>query len=707
METYAIYDSTYRRDEVTGRTWFTAMLTAGGVPKNKKRETVCVGVLPILDTGTPMYLTGEPERSVQGTYLHVSAFRFGCESQDDAMRFLQAMPGVGRKTAESIYSVTGTDLFAPHTVAAFIEAGVPEDKANSLVRKIQDLSVLAEILNVILPFGGTYTQACTLRRVFGKKAAQTFLSHPFRAVYNGIPFALCERAKETPVFDEERADALVYSAMKMGESGGNTCLTLREICQNARWIEKDRHTGPLFLTAALLRNTDHYVQIKEPEKILFFRRELYREEESAANDIVRLMRTKVTFPLIKTDIAQIESDSNVVYGEQQKQAFALFASSGVKILTGGPGTGKTTTVNGLIRFFRQMFPEAAISLCAPTANAAKRLKASTGLPAETVHRLLGVRPLGNTMVTDKDRYAKLQADLLIVDEASMLDVHLLQMLLAAMPDHATVLLVGDEDQLASIGAGNVLHDLLEIPEIEKCRLTDVYRQAQTSSIVANSIQIRKGNADLLLDGQTEARELNTGDELANTAVDLLISCKRNGEEAVILSPVRAGKYVYGTQKLNSMAQKELNPNGEYLQCGENLFKKGDPIVMTRNDYEKGYINGDEGFVVEVSPKRHCMIVNIDGRELGLRGKALLDVDLNYAKTVHKSQGGEYDICIIVLPEEPSSMLLRRMTYVAATRAKKKNIFLSQRQAFGISVANVKEKERKTYLKERIEKEFSL
>ena len=388
----------------------------------------------------------------------------------------------------------------------------------------------------------------------------------------------------------------------------------------------------------------------------------------------------------------------------------MFDSSGVKILTGGPGTGKSTVIDGLLQYYRQMFPGNSVALCAPTGAAAKKLREVTKGDARTIHKLLDVKPFGKDDMQYKDEYDQLPYDLIIVDESSMIDIELFMMLSSGVKSGALVLFVGDEDQLSSVGPGNVLHDMIDSGYIPSCQLRKVYRQKGDSSIVENSIRMREGNINLVQDDSFEIIRVSNQIELEEKAIEIIQreSKGHRKQDMKVYSPVRNPKYIVSTYFMNKRLHDLFGLKGEkQVVYDGTTFTVGDPIIMVNNNYALGYLNGDEGIVSDIVEEENGMMVMMltmsDGTFHEISGKYMSDVELAYAITVHKSQGAECDTAIVLLPATPRNMLERSLIYVGATRAKRKNIIITENDALERAIENTQKKNRFSGLNAQVRK----
>ena len=406
--------------------------------------------------------------------------------------------------------------------------------------------------------------------------------------------------------------------------------------------------------------------------------------------------------LFSEDEPELPRVEGIVYDETQLEAVRLALKSKVMVLTGGPGTGKTTTTKAIIGALRSSGMK--VLLAAPTGRASKRMSEATGMEAKTIHRMLEYNP--------KDGYQRnadnpLTGDALIVDECSMIDILLMNNLLKAVPDGMRLILVGDIDQLPSVGAGNVLRDIIDSGAVPVIRLTRIFRQAQTSRIVMSAHAVNAGRLPDLSNGrETDFFFLREEDpeKVAESIVDLvgrrLPGAYGIGADSIqVLTPMQRG--VVGAASLNIALQQSLNGNGDSLSRGGYTFRKGDRVMQLRNDYDKEVFNGDLGYITEVNLEDRVLKVDFDGRETEYDSSELDELSLAYATTIHKAQGSEYPVVVIPVMMNHFVMLQRNLIYTGITRSKKVCVLIGQLKALSYAVRNLTVQKRNTRLKERL------
>lgn len=405
---------------------------------------------------------------------------------------------------------------------------------------------------------------------------------------------------------------------------------------------------------------------------------------------------------VKFDLNEIERMTKVKFDEVQINAIKTALDSKVMVMTGGPGTGKTTTTMGIIAAFKNCQHD--VLLAAPTGRAAKRLAEVTGMEAKTIHRLLEFQPGGGFK---KNENNPLGGNALIVDEASMIDLLLMSSLCKAIPPHMRLILVGDVDQLPSVGAGYVLADIINSRAFPVVRLERVFRQALQSNIVRSAHRINLGDMpDIRNVNGTDFFfiETKSSEEAANLIKDLVnkrLPKAYNVPQTDIQVLTPSHKGLTGTDNLNLMLQKTLNPDGKFLMVGTRILRVGDKVMQTRNNYDKGVFNGDVGVVTWVDDDEGMMVAKFGGGNVPYKETEVDELTLAYAVTIHKSQGSEYPIVIIPLLMDNYIMLKRNLIYTAVTRSKKICILIGSKRALAMAVHNEDDRKRNTKLAERL------
>ena len=437
---------------------------------------------------------------------------------------------------------------------------------------------------------------------------------------------------------------------------------------------------------------------------------------SLEKEIALRLETLATHPCpilvgqVNRVLSRLEERGGLTLSREQRQAVLLACAEKVCVITGGPGTGKTTITRMVAHLLRALGH--TIRLAAPTGRAAKRLSEATCMEAKTIHRLLGYSPDGRFACNEEQ---KLKADVLILDEVSMLDMVLCAHLLRGLPVTCRLVLVGDVNQLPSVGVGNILSDILRSGAVAHARLTTIYRQARESMIVVNAHRINNGQFPLM--PQKEAPEADffwVNQEEPERVVDIVrdLSCERIPavygldplRDIQVLTPMHKGPA--GTRQLNEVLQEKLNPKGVELRRGDRRFRIRDRVLQVRNNYDKEVFNGDLGWIVEADPEEGKLLVEVDGRTVEYEGEEIDELFPAYAISVHKSQGSEYPAVVIPLLTQHFVLLQRNLLYTALTRAKRLAVIVSGRRALELAIRNTEVEQRRTLLHMRLRAAFS-
>ena len=585
--------------------------------------------------------------------------------------------------------------------------GISEKK----LRKICD-SYLAsrgarDVIAFLAPHGVTPNRAVKLYREYGEETMDIVRNHPYRLCeLAGIAFRTADKLAMSMGVDPlspERVDEGLLYTLTEAESRGHLCLEKHEFLKACL---KLLDTVGLTEDMAAARA----VHLISEERLTTYGDSVYRSrtarvEANLAYSIVRKLRGHVPeYEDLDDAIAAEERKLKFKLAPEQKNAIKTALNSKLCVITGGPGTGKTSVQHALLDLYRRKYPDAKITCCAPTGKAARRMEQSTGVQACTVHKALGL------IANEDGQYGEpemLDADLVLVDEVSMLDVYLAENLFRAIPHNSRLILVGDSDQLPSVGPGAVLKEIISSGLIPVVRLDQVFRQKDGSRIAANAKLIRHGNLSLEYGPDFEfydSTDLSVSAELIESLY-LEETAKYGVDNVVLLSPYRQ-KTETGVNALNQRLQGKINPpadNKNEAVHGQRRFRVGDKVMQIRNCEDVN--NGDVGYIVSITGTTSDALVKVDfgdGRIAEYENGDLDMLDLAYACTVHKSQGAEYRSVIINLQCAHAVMLVRPLIYTAITRAKERVILVGERRALCIAIRRTDTEQRGTKLAKRIQ-----
>ena len=588
--------------------------------------------------------------------------------------------------------------------------GIGPVRAKRITDAWAEQKVVREIMVFLHEHGVGTARAVRIYKTYGSDAVQVMTENPYRLARDirGIGFKTADAIAMRLGIEKTamiRVRAGISYALTEAMDEGHCGLPTDELIPLAEeLLEVGRD---LIGTAIDLELSDGTVIAdRVGETPCVFLSGLYRAERTIAERLLQLARSKLPWPWIDPDKALpwVEERSGLELAESQRTAIRLALVAKVLVITGGPGVGKTTIVRSILRVLAAK--SVKLLLCAPTGRATKRMTEATGVEAKTIHRLLEVDPKGGGFKRDLDN--PLDCDLLVVDEASMVDVILMQALLKALPDGAALLIVGDIDQLPSVGPGQVLADIIASGAVPVIRLTEVFRQAAASRIIMNAHRINEGRIPDLGKAEAETDFYFVPADDPETAVLRIVELvksripRRFGLDPIrdvqVLCPMNRGGV--GARSLNIELQAALNPPGERkVERFGWTFAPGDKVMQIENDYDKEVYNGDIGYVDDVDPEAGELNASFDGRTVTYGFGELDTLVPAYAATIHKSQGSEYPAVVIPILTQHYAMLQRNLLYTGITRGKRLVVLVGQKKAVAIAVKNVSGRRRWSKLDE--------
>ena len=691
-----------------------------------------VGCIPCAAPGEHLTVTGVRETHPQhGEQLRaVELERSLPEDEEEIVCYLSSgvCKGVGPATAERIVDRFGAQALdilelSPERLTEL--KGITARKAQEIAESFRRHMGLRRLMAFLARYQLPPVLAMQLRRQYGDAALEKIRENPYLLSGDscGVAFSVTDGIALGMGIDpdsSQRLQAAVTFELSHNENNGHVFLPRDKlIAATAQLLSCGTEAVEQALDTLVERGA--VVQERVANVDACYLRRLWEAERSACVRLLGLLASPAdTSTQAARAVEEIQREQGITYAPLQRQAVELAARQGVVILTGGPGTGKTTAVRGIVALLEKMGLE--ILLAAPTGRAAKRMSELTGREAQTIHRMLGMNWSESTgeVTFAKSEKEPLEADAVILDEMSMVDLTLFDALLRALRPGTRLVLVGDADQLPSVGAGNVFSDLIRSGKVETVFLREVFRQASQSAIIRNAHAVNLGQPPQLTNDQGDCFFLCRRDpeRVVSTVVELCGSRlpEKMGvpaDQIQVLTPTRKGPT--GTISLNRRLQAALNPPAEEkreLQWGERLFREGDRIMQTRNDYDvvwekadgtvgTGMFNGDVGKILKIDPSGEWLEVDFDGRAAVYGAEQLSEIDLAYAQTVHKAQGSEYRCVVLsVMPAAPS-LMVRGVLYTALTRARELLILVGDDAAIRAMAANDRQQKRYSGLRWRL------
>lgn len=683
-----------------------------------RQARVLVGPLDGLHEGdTIEFEAEEAEHPRFGPQLKVLNYRLlPPRDNDGIIRFLAAgrIKGLGPRTAAKIVAHFGASTLEvlekePQRLAEV--RGVRAALVETVRQSLQENRRLRELSVRLAPLGIGIDTALRILHAFGAESEQVVSQAPYAMIgrVHGIGFRTADRiarAAGLPDDDPLRLRAGVRFLLEQAENGnGDLCVAEESLLEAAERLlgVSQRHVAAEVERMAALGQ----LRLEEEPERLLMHPAAWEAEWGAAMNLFQLVRQAVPPPLA-VDFAAILSRLSLPLTAEQQEAVQAAVTHPLTIISGGPGTGKTTIIRAIIEVLKANRQQALIA--APTGRAAKRIEESSLYPAATIHRLLRFQPESGTF--QHNRQNPLKAESVIIDECSMVDAYLFHALLQALASGTRLVLIGDRDQLPSVGPGNVLRDLIGCGFFPTLFLERNFRQGGDSLIVENAHRVNHGlpllataagnEDDFLL--RRVSRETEALQQIEAIVRDLLDAYPFNSANLQILAPMYRGDA--GIDRINERIQALFNPGEVLVRRERNSFRHLDKVMQLRNNYDKDVYNGDLGTVVEWDDGSRQLLVDFDGRFVSYGGDELDELTLAYAVSVHKSQGSEYDVVVLALLPAHARMLSRELFYTAITRARRKLILLSDDDTIARACANARPRLRRTMLPRRLQEMFA-
>lgn len=706
MEIRGVFEHIFRRNEQDGYTSFTIKPSTMISCVNSYGNVFCVGNIQPFSKGIPVCVNGELVDSAAGSYFLVSEIREDFHHRDAMVAYLQSeyFKGIGEKTAEKIYDAFDGKLEEvaeqEDAVRQILEkkiSGLHESKIKKMIATIQKTKNVRETYCFMQKLGVSQVFTHKLIAKYGIQGTKTLRENPYQVGREiGLPFTIYDHLGYQNgyiAFEKKRIYAIMDTVLESCEQQGHTKMEYGNFYKEVQKLSVNS------IFQCQIPDSCIYFALKKTKKIVCNGGCVYRRKTwSAEINIVRQMQRMETSR--KQWFLEVPTlDQEFQPSESQKRSFEAVKESGIKLILGGPGTGKTTTILQLLKLYESYYPEIKISLCAPTGRAAQRIAEATKRKAQTIHKLLEYQIIQGEKHC-KNENDPIDADVIIVDEFGMVDTFLFSSFLSAVKSGSTIILCGDVHQLPSVGAGNLLRDIKNSGFFETYYLETTFRQKGESSIFQNIHKIEQGDFNLVCDDDFQIQNINQEQEFEWELQQRIIpSCIQNREQILTMTKVNQR----GAFSINQKIQENIftDPKHTQVEYGKRVFYVGDQVILTGNNYELGYFNGDLGEIKEI--KEQKIIIQLQGKEksLELGMENLDDLDLSYAITIHKSQGSEYESGCIILPSGPDSLLSRNLLFTGISRFKKSVRIYSQNNSFWKALSSQKDERRLTGLEEKM------
>ena len=696
-------------------------------------EIIVTGTIADVIEGENYTFWGElTQHPKYGQQLKVERYQRAKPSSGGLIKYFssQHFKGIGKKTAEKIIHLYGDDpidniLEDPDKLESI--SGLSKANRENLVSKLRLNYGAEQILAKLAEYGLNNKTAVQIFERYKEESLTVITENPYQLVEDiqGIGFKMADKLAEQVGINSDAPQrfraALVHTLLETSIDKGDTYIEAKEllekslfILEEVRQVELEPSQIAQELTQLISEDKVQNIGTKIFDNTLFYAESGIHKHLTRILD--RPLEKEISSQDIQTEIKHIQAEFNINYDKAQKNAIQKAIQSKVFLLTGGPGTGKTTVINGIIKAYANLHQidlqksDRPIILAAPTGRAARRMNELTGLPSATIHRHLGLNSDSEYQALDDF----LDCDLIIIDEFSMVDTWLANQLFSAIASNTQVIIVGDSDQLPSVGPGQILADLLKINRLPQVSLTKIFRQSEDSTIVTLANQIRQGRLPTDFTAKKADRSYFEAQsthipQMIQKIVSSALKSGIDAQEIQILAPMYRGQA--GITHLNKLMQDLLNPLNNQLefQFNDLHFRKGDKVLHLINDAQINVFNGDIGYITDLIPAKYTeskqdeMILDFDGTEINYPRNEWLKITLAYAMSIHKSQGSEFKVVILPVTRQSGRLLQRNLIYTAITRSKSKLVMLGEIAAFDNAIKNEGTK-RKTYLIERFKKD---
>lgn len=707
--------------------------TIANLVSDELGELTVVGCMPSIRPMDNLEVSGTwKNHETYGRQLSIDSFSHqAIDSLAGIIGYLSSgtIDGIGLKMAHRItdkFGIKAIEILEQNPNRYLEIEGIGKKKLEKIISSHHEGRELKTIITQLSPYGISPAYCMKIFKRYKEKAVDMVFANPYSLCKDvrGIGFRKADeiaRKLNAGLDSIERLQEGIKYILQEATYSGHTYLVIEQLIKKSIELlgQVDEQTITTTIFDMAINEGITIEEVKTKQRVYL---DLYNLAETrAASNLIKLAYMKDIDE--NTEIVkQLEFSEEIELSNLQHKAVLTALNSKMMVLTGGPGTGKTTTLRFIINAYEQM--KKKIVLCAPTGRAAKRMSEATSRPASTIHRLLEAvySEEADGLIFQKDEDNQLEADVLIIDEVSMLDILLLDSLLTAISSDTSVIFVGDKDQLPSVGAGRVLHDILESNTIPSVELTEVFRQAKESMIIVNAHRINKGELPLVGGEKSDFffMEKKSSAKIAELVVELVSKrlpkyYKLPANNIQVLSPMR--KSEAGVLNLNELLQEALNPGGHGKRehkYGNRIYRTGDRVMHIRNNYEKtwenleekisgeGIFNGDMGYIDFIEPSEKKLYIQFDdGKRAEYDFTELDQIEHAFATTVHKSQGSEFDCVVMPIAALPPMLMSRKILYTALTRAKKLAILVGETKYLRTMISNVYEDKRNSALADKL------
>ena len=676
-------------------------------------DITCVGIMPFFNEGDNVEVTGDlVYHDKYGEQINVSSIRLKKPTEiTGVINFLtnSDIKGIGAKTAKQIFDTFGEksiDVIYNDPEKLSIIPGIGKKKIADIKKTTEDTRESRDIMLYLQGLNISYNLSMKIYKHYGSNTIDMIKTNPYRLVsdISGIGFAMADTIARNMQIDSNskfRISAGITHILNYeADFNGHTVLKKDYLINKVSYLLKvsnndiENEIGDDNLEGKIA-----IVEIDGEEYI--YKNSIFNAEKSIAVDLSHKKVDEYIFDIV------VDEDLSAFSAEQEEAINEAFKNM-LLVITGGPGTGKTTIINAITKILKKN--DLTYALVAPTGRAAKRIQESTNDEAYTIHRLIGIRP--DEIEAEYNEDNPIEKDYVIVDEMSMVDIYLMRSLLSAISPSTALILVGDSNQLPSVGPGNILKDILDT-DIKSIRLTKIFRQAYESNIIVNAHRIIDGKYPILNENGKdfffiEANKNNfdqTIKDLVNDRLPKFYNFDKIRDIQILCPSKRTD---WGSQKINIIIQETLNPSKNFLKINDKVFRLGDKVMQVRNNYDlvaknslieaDGVYNGDIGFIEKIDMEDESMeVVFYDGSRVKYKKEDTKDLDLSYAITIHKSQGSEFDCIILPVMQVAPMLLTRNLLYTGVTRAKKLVVLVGEKRIIKSMVDNNYSNQRSTKL----------